>query len=108
MSNPIVPVSAPSGKSDPTSTESYRLKPKHQTLQEWIEDTGYAIQALQTWLAYLKHWQSQDRVSRKEFDLAYAVICDATLSEWAWVGLVELRMVVTGEETSNIKEESNI
>ena len=99
MSETIVPVSAQSEKSDPTPTESYRLKPKHQTLQEWIEDTEYAIQALQTWLVYLKGWQSQDKISRKEFDKAYAVICDATLSEWAWVGLVELRMAVTGEQT---------
>jgi hypothetical protein len=99
MSNTIVPVSASSGKSDPASTESYRLKPKHQTLQEWIEDTEYAIQALQTWLACLKQWQFQDIVSCQEFDQAYAVICEATLSEWAWVGLVELRIVLTGEET---------
>ena len=98
MSKPIVPVSAPSGKSDPTSTESYRLKPKHQTLQEWIEDTEYAIQALQTWLVNLKQWQAQATVSSEEFDRAYVVICDATLSEWAWVGLIELRMAVTGEQ----------
>jgi hypothetical protein len=98
MSNPIVPVSAPSEKSDPTSTESYRLKPKHQTLQEWIEDTEYAIQALQTWLTNLKQWQAQATVSSEEFDRAYADICDATLSEWAWVGLIELRMAVTGEQ----------
>jgi hypothetical protein len=99
MSHPIVPVSTSSGKSDPALTEAYRLKPKHQTLQEWIEDTEYAIQALQTWLAYLKLWQSQDKVSSQEFDQAYAVICEATLSEWAWVGLVELRIALTGEET---------
>jgi hypothetical protein len=74
------------------------LKPKHQILQDWIADTEYAIEALQTWLASLKRWQAQDRVSRQEFDRAYEVICDATLSEWAWVGLVELRMAVTGEE----------
>lgn len=98
MSNPILPDSIQSEKSVPASTGSYRLKPKHQTLQEWIEDTEYAIQALQTWLVYLKRWQSQDRVSRKEFDQAYAVICDATLNEWAWVGLVELRIALTGEE----------
>ena len=98
MSDLIVPVSAPSGKSAPALTEAYRLKPKHQTLQEWIEDTEHTIEALQTWLAYLKRWQSQDRVSRKEFDQAYTVIDEATLSEWACVGLVELRMVVTGEQ----------
>jgi hypothetical protein len=99
MSKPIVPVSTPSRKSDLVSTESYRSKPKHQTLQEWIEDTEYAIEALQTWLACLKQWQFQDTVSGQEFDQAYAVICDATLSEWAWVGLVELRIALTGEET---------
>lgn len=97
MSNIIVPVSASSGKSDLASTESYRFKPKHQTLQEWIEDTEYAIDALQTWLASLKQWQFQDTVSSQEFDQAYGVICDATLSEWAWVGLVELRIVLTGD-----------
>lgn len=99
MSKTIVPNSAQSEKSDPPPIEAYRLKPKHQTLQEWIEDTEDAMQALQTWLVYLKRWQSKDRISRQEFNRAYAVICEATLSEWAWVGLVELRIAVTGEET---------
>jgi hypothetical protein len=99
MSNLIVPVSASSRKSDLASPESYRFKPKHQTLQEWIEDTEYAIEALQTWLVCLKQWHFQDRVSSQEFDQAYTLICDATLNEWAWVGLVELRIALTGEET---------
>jgi hypothetical protein len=99
MSNTIVPVSVPSGKSDPDLSGSRLLKPKHQILQDWIEDTEYAIQALQTWLGCLKQWQFQDTVSGQEFDQAYEVICDATLSEWAWVGLVELRIILTGEET---------
>jgi hypothetical protein len=68
-------------------------------LQDWIEDTEYAIDALHFWLASLKSWQSQAAVSSEEFDRAYAVICDATLSEWAWVGLVELRMAVTGQSS---------
>jgi hypothetical protein len=101
MSNPIVPDSAESGKSPLalTLTERCRLKSKSQMLQDWIEDTEYAIQALQTWLTCLKQWQFQDTVSSQEFDQAYAVICDATLSEWAWVVLVELRIAVTGSET---------
>jgi hypothetical protein len=98
MSNPIVPVSASSGKSDPAPTGPCLLKTKHQILQDWIEDTEYAIQALQIWLANLKSWQSQDRVAGEDFDRAYTVICDATLSEWAWVGIVELRATVTGEQ----------
>jgi hypothetical protein len=97
MNDSIVPDSAYSGKSDPAPTGPPRLKPKVQILQDWIEDTEYAIEALHMWLAYLKRWQSQDRVSRQEFDQAYAVIDEATLSEWAWVGLVELRMAVIGE-----------
>lgn len=98
MSETIVPVSGPSEKSDPPPPEAYRLKPKQQTLQEWLEDTEYAIKALQIWQIYLRRWQVKDRVSRQEFDRAYGVICEATLSEWAWVGLVELRIAVTGEE----------
>jgi hypothetical protein len=98
MSNPIVPNSGHGGKSHPAPTQLSNLKSKNEILQDWIADTEYAIEALQTWLASLKRWQAQDRVSRKEFDRAYEVICDATLSEWAWVGLVELRMAVTGEE----------
>ena len=97
MSNPIVPNSEQSGKSNPTPTELSNLKSKDETLKDWIEDTEYAIEALQTWLTYLKRWQTQNKVSRKEFDQAYMVICDATLSEWAWVGLVELLMVITEE-----------
>jgi len=99
MSESILPDFAPSEKSNPTlKTPPSLIKTKKEILQAWIEDTEYAIEALQTWMAYLKRWQSQDRISRKEFDKAYEVICDATLSEWAWVGLVELRMVVTGEQ----------
>ena len=98
MSNPIVPVSAPSGKSVSAPIGSPLLKPKHQVLQDWIEDTEYAIQALQSWLTSVKRWQAQATVSSEEFDRAYMVICDATLSEWAWVGLVELRAVVTGDQ----------
>ncbi len=99
MSNPIVPNSGHGGKSNPAPPQLSNLKSKNEILQDWIEDTEHTIEALQTWLAYLKQWQSQDKVSRKEFDQAYAVIDEATLSEWAWVGLVELRMVVTGEQT---------
>jgi hypothetical protein len=99
MSNSILPDSADSGKSHPALTEQCGLKSKNEILKDWIEDTEYAIEALQTWLAYLKRWQFQDKVSKKEFDRAYEVICDATLSEWAWVGLVELRIAVTGAET---------
>lgn len=98
MSNPIVPVSAQSEKSEPAPKAPLRLKPKHQMLQDWIEDTEYAIGALYFWLASLKRWQSQAAVSSEEFARAYGVICDATLSEWAWVGMVELRMAVTGEQ----------
>lgn len=98
MSNPILSDSAQSGNSHPASKKPPPLiKSKNEVLQDWIEDTEYAIEALQTWLACLKRWQSQDKVSRKEFDQAYAVIDEATLSEWAWVGLVELRIVVTEE-----------
>jgi hypothetical protein len=99
MSNPILSDSAQSGNSYPAPKGPPPLiKTRNEILQDWIEDTAYAIQALQTWLAYLKRWQSQDRVPRKEFDRAYAVIDDATLSEWAWVGLVELRIAINGEE----------
>jgi len=99
MSNPILSDSAQSGNYHPIPKEpSPLIKSKNEILQDWIEDTEYAIQALQTWLTSLKQWQFQDEVSRKEFDRAYAVICDATLSEWAWVGLIELRITITGEE----------
>ena len=98
MSNPIVPVSTQSGKFVPAPIGPSLLKPKSQILQDWIEDTEYAIQALQSWLTSLKQWQAQAMVSSEEFDRAYTVICDATLSEWAWVGLVELRAVVTGDQ----------
>ncbi len=98
MSDVIVPNSAQSGKSVPASEELPLLKPKTQVLQDWIEDTEYAIQALQIWLASLKSWQSQDRVSGQDFDKIYAVICDATLRDWARVGIVELRIAVTGEQ----------
>lgn len=102
MSNLILSDSVQSGNSHPASKKPSLplIKSKNEVLQDWIEDTEYAIEALQTWLAYLKQWQFQDQVvSRKEFDQAYAVIDEATLSEWAWVGLVELRMVITGEQT---------
>ena len=98
MSNPIVPNSGQGGKSNPVPTQLSNLKSKNELLQDWIEDTKYAIEALQTWLANLKQWQAQATVSSEEFDRAYAVICDATLSEWAWVGLIELRMAITGEQ----------
>jgi hypothetical protein len=100
MSESILPDFAPSEKSNPIlKTPPSLIKTKKEILQDWIEDTQYAIEALHTWLAYLKQWQSQDKVSRQEFDQAYGVICEATLSEWAWVGLVELRIAVTGEKT---------
>jgi hypothetical protein len=98
MSNVIVPNSAQSGKSAPAPEEPPLLKPKNETLQDWIEDTEYAIQALQTWLTSLKSWQSQDKVPTEDFERAYAVICEATLSSWARVGIVELRIAVTGEQ----------
>ncbi len=97
MSNNILPDSAKDGKSTPAPKEPHPLKTKPEVLQDWIEDTEYAIRALQIWLTGLKNWQSQDRVPGEDFDRAYAVICDATLAGWARVGIVELRAAVTGE-----------
>jgi hypothetical protein len=98
MSHPILPDSAQSGKSNPVLTGPPLPKSKHQILQDWIEDTGYAIQALQIWLVSLKVWQYQDKVSREDFEKTYTVLCDATLADWARVGIVELRIAVTGEQ----------
>ncbi len=98
MSNSIVPYSAQSEKSTPAQKGPGPPKTKSQILQNWIEDTEYAIQALQTWLDSLKRWQSQDKIPGQDFDKTYALICDATLSQWARVGLVELRIAVTGEQ----------
>jgi hypothetical protein len=97
MSISILSDSTQSGNSNFASIGLPVRKNKNQILQDWIEDTGYVIQALQIWLVSLKVWQYQDKVSSEDFEKTYAVICDATLSDWARVGIVELRAALTRE-----------
>lgn len=93
MSNPIVPKSEQSGKSDPASK---RLKNESRGLQGFIDDTERTIEALQAWLTKLQSWQYKDKVSLQEFKEIYTIICNAGLEDWAKMGIDELQAAVSG------------
>jgi hypothetical protein len=100
MRDPIVPDSAQGEKSNAAQKGPLSHKNKSQLLLGWIEETSLAMSALQAWLDKLSSWQSQEQVSRKEFEAAYAILRRASLEEWAKLGLDKLRVAVTGEETA--------
>jgi len=95
MSTPIVPDSAPGGKSGPAQKP---LRNESRVLAGFIDDTERAIEALQSWLSKLRSWQHRDKVSRQEFEEIYAIICTAGLEDWARMGVAELRAAVTEEQ----------
>ncbi|MFN8493567.1 MAG: hypothetical protein U0350_38560 [Caldilineaceae bacterium] len=97
MSNLIVPNPGRSQKSGPALK---RLNDKPQLLAGWIEDTERTLAAHQAWLDQLKRWQSQEQVSGREFEAAYALLQSTRLEEWAMLGLDKLRATVTGEEVA--------
>lgn len=80
MSHPIVPDSAPSGKSNRT-----------QILNGWVEDADVTLESLQSWLSQLQSWQ-QTIITPEAFRRACHSLELAQLAGWAEaLGVAELQ-----------------